>query len=264
MALAAPAEPYSLGGGARRWVGGRFDFGRSVKSRSAPPYVGAAPDQRVSWQRKEPTPVSARVSPIERIRAEIDDLLGSERDLGEVLAEVARLGVRLAMRTAIEAEVTELLGRERDGRGERIRSRRRNGHCPTTVEPTAAPVGLERSKLRGTDKAFASWLVGVGVCRTNALEPLAIAGIRPGPCRSAMSGPARPTRWARRRRGRSRPSVGYASRSRTSSTPGGPGFSPTGARVPVLGRLALLDARRRSGRAGAHRLAAWGSRRSIR
>jgi len=41
--------------------------------------------------------VSTRVSPIERIRAEIDDLFGSERELGEVLEEVARLGVRLLM-----------------------------------------------------------------------------------------------------------------------------------------------------------------------
>jgi len=47
--------------------------------------------------------VSTRVSPIERIRAEIDGLFGSERGLGEVLEEVARLGVRLLMQTAIEA-----------------------------------------------------------------------------------------------------------------------------------------------------------------
>ncbi len=134
--------------------------------------------------------MSARVSPIERIRAEIDDLLGSERDLGEVLAEVARLGVRLAMRTAIEAEVTELLGRERDGRGERIRSRRRNGHCPTTVEPTAGPVGLDRPKLRGSDEAFASRLVGVGVYCTNHLEPPAFVPGLVGPrCRGQLGRP---------------------------------------------------------------------------
>ena len=54
--------------------------------------------------------MSIRVSPIERVRAEIDDLFGSERELGEVLEEVARLGVRLLMQTAIEAEVTEFLG----------------------------------------------------------------------------------------------------------------------------------------------------------
>jgi hypothetical protein len=37
--------------------------------------------------------VSIRVSPLERIRAEIDECFSSERDLGDVLEEVARLGV---------------------------------------------------------------------------------------------------------------------------------------------------------------------------
>ena len=120
--------------------------------------------------------MSTRVSPIERIRAEIDDLFGSERELGEVLEEVARLGVRLLMQTAIEAEVTEFLGRERYSHGERVRAGSRNGHCPTTVKTTAGPVTTHRPKLRGTDEAFASRLLGIGVCRTNALESLVIAG----------------------------------------------------------------------------------------
>jgi hypothetical protein len=37
-------------------------------------------------------------------------------------------------------------------------------------------VTIDRPKLRGTDEAFASRLLGVGVCRTNALESLVIAG----------------------------------------------------------------------------------------
>jgi len=120
--------------------------------------------------------VSTRVSPIERIRAEMDDLFGSERELGEVLEEVARLGVRLLMQTAIEAEVTELSGRERYSHGERARTGSRNGHCPTTAKTTAGPVTIARPKLRGNHEAFASRLSGVGVCRTNALESLVIAG----------------------------------------------------------------------------------------
>jgi putative transposase len=120
--------------------------------------------------------VSTRVSPIERVRAEIDELFGSERELGEVLEEVARLGVRLLMQTAIEAEVTEFLGRERYSHGERERPGSRNGHCPTTIKTTTGPVTIERPKLRGTDEAFASRLLGVGVCRSNALESLVIAG----------------------------------------------------------------------------------------
>lgn len=120
--------------------------------------------------------MSTRVSPVERIRADIDDLFASERDLGDVLEEVARLGVRLLMQTAIEAEVTEFLGRERYAHGERTRAGSRNGHCPTTIKTTSSPVTIERPKLRNTDEAFASRLLGIGVCRTNALESLVIAG----------------------------------------------------------------------------------------
>jgi transposase-like protein len=120
--------------------------------------------------------VSTRVSPLERIRAEIDELFGSDRDLVDVLEEVARLGVRLLMQTAVEAEVTEFLGRERYSHGERARPGSRNGHCPTTIKTTAGPVTIDRPKLRGTDEAFASRLLGIGVTRTNALESLVIAG----------------------------------------------------------------------------------------
>jgi transposase-like protein len=65
--------------------------------------------------------LSTGVSPIQRIRAEIDDLVGSGRELGEVLEEGARLGMHLLMQTAIQAEVTEFLGRERYSHGERVR-----------------------------------------------------------------------------------------------------------------------------------------------
>jgi putative transposase len=120
--------------------------------------------------------VPLRVSPLERIRAEIDECFSSERDLADVLEEVARLGIRLLMQSAIEAEVTEFLGRERYAHGERSRAGSRNGHCPTTIKTTAGPVTIERPKLRGTDEVFASRLLGIGVVRTNALESLVIAG----------------------------------------------------------------------------------------
>jgi transposase-like protein len=115
--------------------------------------------------------VSKQVSPIERVRADIDQLFASERELGEVLEEVAHLGVRLLMQSALEAEVTEFLGRERYGRGERARDGSRNGHCPTTVKTTSGPITLERPKLRETDEAFASRLLGAGVCRTTPSSP---------------------------------------------------------------------------------------------
>jgi putative transposase len=120
--------------------------------------------------------VSTRVSPLDRIRAGIDECFSSERELGDVLEEVARLGVRLLMQTAIEAEVTEFLGRDRYSHGERAREGSRNGHCPTTIKTTAGPVTIHRPKLRGTDEVFASRLLGIGVVRTNALESLVIAG----------------------------------------------------------------------------------------
>ena len=120
--------------------------------------------------------MSTRVSPLERIRADIDDLFASDRDLADVLEEVGRLGVRLLIQTAVESEVTEFFGRERYAHGDRVRPGSRNGHCPTTIKTTAGPITIDRPKLRGTDEAFASRLLGVGVCRTNALESLVIAG----------------------------------------------------------------------------------------
>jgi transposase-like protein len=120
--------------------------------------------------------VTARVSPTERIRAEIDQLFAADRDLGEVLEDVARLGARLLLQAALEAEVAEFLGRERYARGERARAGHRNGHQPVTVKTTAGPVSLDRPKLRGTDQAFCSRLLGKHVTRTHALESLVIAG----------------------------------------------------------------------------------------
>jgi putative transposase len=120
--------------------------------------------------------VSPRVSPIERIRAQIDELFASDRDLSLILEDVARLSVRLVMQSALEAEVAEFLGRERYAHGERARQGHRNGHAPVTVKTTAGPVTLQRPKLRGTDQAFASRLLGKQVTRTNALESLVISG----------------------------------------------------------------------------------------
>jgi putative transposase len=123
--------------------------------------------------------VSARVSPTERIGEEIDALFTGDRDLVEVLEDVARLGARLIIQTALEAEVTEFLGRARYQRAasaEDARPGSRNGYCETTVKTTAGPVRVARPKLRGATEAFASRLFGTGVTKTNALESLVIAG----------------------------------------------------------------------------------------
>jgi putative transposase len=122
--------------------------------------------------------VAPRVSPSERIRDEIAELIAGATtgSLLDQFEQVARLAVRLVMQSALEAEVTEFLGRDRYARGERERAGSRNGYTPMSVKTTAGRVTLARPKLRGTTQAFASRLLGKGVTRTNALESLVIAG----------------------------------------------------------------------------------------
>ncbi len=123
--------------------------------------------------------MSVRVSPTEKIRHEIDALFTEGIDLAKNLEQVARLGARLIIQTAVEAEIEEFLGRARYQRAtdvEDARAGSRNGFCPTTIKTTAGPVTVQRPKLRGTTEKFASRLFGAGVSRTNALESLVIAG----------------------------------------------------------------------------------------
>src|SRR6266550_4932227 len=125
------------------------------------------------------TPVSARVSPPDRIRGEIDALFDAQRDLSEIIEDVARLGARLIIQTAVQAEVDVFLGRARYQRAAAVPDARpgsRNGYCNATVKTTAGPVTVDRPKLRGTTEAFASQLFGKGVTKSNALESLVIAG----------------------------------------------------------------------------------------
>jgi putative transposase len=122
--------------------------------------------------------VPARVSATDRIRTKIDALFAEDRELAEILEEVARLGAQLLMQAALEAEVTEFLGRERYQRAAtcpEAHSGSRNGYRPVTVKTTTGAVTLERPKLRGTTQAFASRLFGKHVTKTNALETLVIA-----------------------------------------------------------------------------------------
>ncbi|MDA8356369.1 MAG: DMT family transporter [Actinomycetota bacterium] len=152
--------------------------------------------QELPTREGEPTPLSTRVSPSEQLHSEIDDLFGEsdeERQLGDTLEGVARLGARLLLQSALEAEVTEFLcgssyerraaggGRRAAGGGRRAagkdaRAGSRNGYSDLTVKTTAGPVTLKRPKLRGTTEQFASRLLGKGVTKTNALESLVIAG----------------------------------------------------------------------------------------
>jgi len=123
--------------------------------------------------------VSKRISPAQRLQAEIDGVFAGGEDLAGAIEQVAVLGARLLLQTAIEAEVTALLGRERYERAATSQDARvgmRNGYCPTTVKTTAGPVTLARPKVRGSTERFTSQLFGKGVTKTNALESLVIAG----------------------------------------------------------------------------------------
>ncbi|AGP63664.1 transposase, mutator type [Mycobacterium intracellulare subsp. yongonense 05-1390] len=125
----------------------------------------------------------ARVSPTDRVRAKIDELFASDRELPEILEEVARLGAQLLMQAALKAEVTEFLGRDRYQRTAIVPDAQpgaRNGYRPVSVKTTAGPVSLEQPKLRGTTVAFASRLFGKHVTKTNALESLVIASFARG------------------------------------------------------------------------------------
>jgi transposase-like protein len=128
--------------------------------------------------------VTARVSPTHVLRAEIDALCTGDRDLVEVLEDVARLGARMIIQTAVEAEVEAFLGRARyqrtaatgdGGDAPAVRAGHRNGYSSTTIKSTAGPITVQRPKLRGTTEKFASRLFGTHVTRTNALESLVIA-----------------------------------------------------------------------------------------
>jgi hypothetical protein len=201
--------------------------------------------------------VPSRLSPTDKIRAEIDALFGSGRDLAEVLEDVARLGARLIMQTALEAEVEEFLGRARYQRREQApeaRAGSRNGFCPTTVKSTAGAVTLDRPKLRGTDEAFCSRLFGTGVSKTNALETLVIAGFVRGlsvrdveACLADALGPAGgPVQVDR--------FPGVPSDPRRVRHLAHPPLGRGGSGLPVRGRLTLRDAPRRPPRTGAGRV----------
>ena len=65
-------------------------------------------------------------------------MFDGSRELGEVIEDVARLGARLIIQTAVEAEVEVFLGRARYQRAaavEDARPGRRNGYCPATSRP---------------------------------------------------------------------------------------------------------------------------------
>ena len=95
--------------------------------------------------------MSKRLSPAQRLQAEIDGVFAGGEDLAGAIEVVARLGARLLLQTAIEAEVTGFLGRERYARAassDDARVGMRNGYCPTTV------IILSRESDHAFDQGF--------------------------------------------------------------------------------------------------------------
>ncbi len=56
--------------------------------------------------------MSKRVSPAERLRAEIDDVFAGGEDLSRAIERVAQLGAQLLLQSTLEAEVSAYLGRD--------------------------------------------------------------------------------------------------------------------------------------------------------
>ena len=112
---------------------------------------------------------------MDRVRAEIDELFGSGRDIAEILEEVMRLSARLVLQEVLEDEVTTWLGRGWNSRAAGDRAGQRNGYSDLSIKTTSGAVGLQRPKLRNTTETFASALLGKGVVRSEPLEALVIS-----------------------------------------------------------------------------------------
>ena len=121
-----------------------------------------------------------KVSPSERFRSELDEVLAGVGGEEDPIETVGRLGARLILQQALEDEVTEFLGRRRYERaGETVAHR--NGYEERTVKTTSGAMRLQRPRVRDAKKlGFESRILGKGVARTHALESLVISGFLRG------------------------------------------------------------------------------------
>ena len=165
-----------------------------------------------------------RVSPTERIRHQIDDLFAQDRELAEILEEVARLGVRLLMQTAIEAEVTEFFGRERyRGHGERIPAGKPQWALPDHHQDHDRAGDHRPAEAARHRRGVRLPALGSGVPYQRAGEP-GHRRVRAGPVGPGRGG--RPSRRLGRGGGDLEvDGAGSARPSRTASTAGRPGIS---------------------------------------
>jgi putative transposase len=125
--------------------------------------------------------MGTRVTPSERLRHELDALIGDAGELADPIEEIGRLGARLIIQQALEDELTEFLGRARYERNEAPVAHRNGYERPQKIATTSGPMEIERPRLRSASKlGFESRIVGKGIARTCALETLVICSVLRG------------------------------------------------------------------------------------
>jgi transposase-like protein len=125
--------------------------------------------------------MGTRVTPSERLRHELDALVGDAGELADPIEEIGRLGARLIIQQALEDELTEFLGRGRYERAETPVAHRNGYERPQKIATTSGPMEIERPRVRDASRlGFESRIVGKGIARTFALETLVICSFLRG------------------------------------------------------------------------------------
>jgi putative transposase len=124
---------------------------------------------------KEIYAVQKRIAVSAQIQQQIDDLVTRGISDGGSLAEIGRLGARLALQRALEEEVSEFLGRARYEQTPEARGSR-NGVRPRRVQTAEGELEVQVPQLRNTAEQFVSKVIPHvrQVMRTRPLEALVI------------------------------------------------------------------------------------------
>jgi len=123
--------------------------------------------------------VNKRVAPSVELQAAIERLLTGDLAEGlanaERLAEIGRLGARLALQRGVEEEVDAFLGRTRYERTPEARGWR-NGNRPRQVQTAEGELEIQMPQIRGAAEKFVSSVIPNGrtALRTRPLEALVI------------------------------------------------------------------------------------------
>ncbi|HXM56553.1 MAG TPA: transposase [Candidatus Dormibacteraeota bacterium] len=125
--------------------------------------------------------MNKRVAPSVELEAAIEGLLTGGLAEGltdaERLAEIGRLGARLAIQRGVEEEVDAFLGRMRYERTPEARGWR-NGNRPRQVQTAEGELEIQVPQIRGAAEKFVSSVIpnGQTALRTRPLEALIIGG----------------------------------------------------------------------------------------